>query len=120
MRTRLFGTLAIAALVLTACGGGGDDGGGGDGGGGAQDQVADMMIDVLTEASEIEGVDVTIDEDCIRDKVGQLSDADAQAIVDAGPDGDPEVSAEADAIGETMIACVDLGDIDLGDIDSDG
>jgi hypothetical protein len=121
MRTRLFGTIAIAALALTACGG--DDDGGGDGGGGgggsAQDRVADMMIDVLNEASEIDGVeDIEIDESCIRDKVGELSDADAQAILDAGPEGDPDVSAEADAIGESMFDCIDLG-FDLGDIDTD-
>lgn len=120
MRTRLFGTIAIAALALTSCGGGDDGGSDGGGGGGAQDQVADMMIDVLNEASEIEGVDMTVDEGCIRDKAGQLSDADAQAIVDAGPEGDPEVSDAADAIADTMIECVDLGDFDLGELDSDG
>lgn len=113
MRTRLFGTIAIAALALTACGGD-------DGGGGAQDQVADMMIDVLNEASEVEGVEVDIDEDCIRDKVDELSDADAQAILDAGPEGDPEVSDAADAIGETMFDCVDIGGIDLDELDTDG
>lgn len=114
MRTRLFGTIAIAALALTACGGDDADSG-------PQGEVADMMIEALDEASEIEGVEgVEIDEDCIRDKVGELSDDDAQAILDAGPEGDPEVSAQADAIGESMIECVDMSGIDLGDIDSDG
>ena len=118
MHTRLLGTIAIAALVLSACGGD-DDGGGG--GGSSQDQVADMMIEVLDEASELEGVEgVEIDEDCIRDKVGELSDADAQAILDAGPEGDPEVSDEAEEIGQTMLECVDMSGIDLGDVDTDG
>ena len=121
MRTRLFGTIAIAALALTACGGD-DDGGSGDGGGGgsAQDEVADMMIDVLNEASELEGVEgIEIDEDCIRDKVGELSDEDARAIVDAGPEGDPEVSDQAEVIGESMFECVDMSGIDLGELDTD-
>lgn len=112
MRTRLFGTIAIAALALTACGGD-DDGGAGGGGGSAQDQVADMMIEVLNEASEVEGVEVDVDEDCIRDKVGELSDEDAQAIIDAGPEGDPDVSDQAEVIGESMFDCVDIGDVDL-------
>lgn len=120
MRTRLFGTLAIAALALTACGGD-DDGGGGGGGGSAQDRVADMMIDVLNEASEIEGIEgVEIDEGCIRDKIDELSDADAQAILDAGPDGEPEVSDEAETIGASMSDCVDMSGIDLGELDTDG
>ena len=42
----------------------------------AQDEVADMMI----EEMEAEGMDV--DEDCVRDAAGELSDDDAQAIVD--------------------------------------
>ena len=126
MRTRLFAGIAIAALALTACGGdddggGGAGGGGGGGGGSTQDQVADMMMDVLDEASEIDGVEgIEIDEDCIRDKVGELSDSDAQAILDAGPDGDPEVSDEAELIGESVFDCIDLSGIDLGELDTDG
>ena len=29
-------------------------------------------------------------------------------VVDAGPDGDPEVSADAEAVGESMFECVDF------------
>jgi hypothetical protein len=126
MRARLLGTIAIAAITLTACGGD-DDGGGGAGGGGGggspQDQVADMMIDVLNEAAEIDGIEgIEIDEGCIRDKVGELSDADARAILDAGPEGDPDVSDEAELIGESMFDCIDLGfDLgEIGEIDGDG
>lgn len=115
MRTRLLGTVAIAALALTACGG--DD----DGGGSSQDQVADMMIEVLNDATELEGVEgVEIDEDCIRDMVGELSDSDAEAILEAGPEGDPEVSDQAELVGEGMFECIDMSGIDLGDIDIDG
>jgi hypothetical protein len=115
MRTRLVATIAIIALALAACGG--DD----DGGGNPQDQVADMMIEVLDDVTELEGVEgVEIDEGCIRDKVGELSDEDAQAILDAGPEGDPDVSDEADAIGEAMVECVDMSGVDLGELDTDG
>lgn len=105
MRTRLFGSLAIAALALSATACGGDDD---SAGGSAQDQVADMMIDVLNEAGDVEGASVDIDEDCLREKAGKLSDDDAKAIIDAGPDGEPEVSAEADAIGDELFECVDI------------
>jgi hypothetical protein len=104
MRNRLIGSIAIAALALAACGG--DDEGSGDS---PQDEVADMMLDVLDEELRAEGMDgVEIDEACLREAIGGLSDEDAEAIVDAGPDGDPEVSASASAIGESMFACVDI------------
>jgi hypothetical protein len=116
MRTRLFGTLAVAALALSACGGD-------DGGSSPQDQVADMMIEALNETTDLEGIEgIEIDEGCIRDKVGELSDEDARAIVAAGPEGNPDVSADADAVGEAMFECIDLGfDLgDIGEIDGDG
>jgi hypothetical protein len=54
---------------------------------------------------------MTIDEQCVREAVGKLSDDDLRAIVDAGMDGDPAVSAEADAIGASIVECVtDFGD----------
>lgn len=112
MRTRFIATFALASLALAACGG---DGGGGS----AQDQVADMMMEALDEAmagEDTEGIE--IDEDCVRDKVGELSDDDAQAILDAGPDGDPDVSAEAEAIGESMLECVDFSGLDLSGLDT--
>jgi len=93
MRTRLFGSIAVAALVLAGCGGGDD--------GGQQGEVADMML----EAAETDGV--ALDEDCVRDVAGQLSDEDAAAIIEAGPEGDADVSAEADALGEEMFSCLD-------------
>ncbi len=95
MKSRVFATLSVAALALAACGGGDS----------AQDEVADMMIEEL----EAEGMDV--DEDCVRDAAGELSDDDAQAIVDAGPDGDPDVSDEAMAAASSLMGCVDLGSI---------
>ena len=102
MKSRLFATLSVAALALTACGGGDS----------SQDEVADMMI----EEMEAEGVDV--DEDCVRDATGQLSDDDAQAIVDAGPNGDPDVSDDAQAAAASLFDCVDMGAMFTEQIDA--
>lgn len=60
---------------------------------------------------------MTVDEQCVRDAVGKLSDDDLRAIVQAGEEGDPQVSAEADEIGTSLVECVtDFGD----DIDTSG
>jgi len=104
-RTRLLGiALAIAApLGFAACGGG-------DGGGTSpQDGVADLLIEVINEQLGGGGIDFELDEQCVRDLTDQLSDADAQAIVDAGVDGEPDTSAEADAIGEQIETCLSVG-----------
>lgn len=117
MRTRSISSIAVVALALAACGGD-DDGGGGDSGGSPQDQVADMMLDAIEE--EMTGEDmqgVSIDEDCVRDAAGELSDDDAEAIVDAGPDGNPDISISPEEFATSFFDCVDL---DLSEIDTDG
>ena len=105
MTKTLLGVLAVGTLLVAACGSdsGSDDGGSG-GGGNPQKDVADLLVDAL------EGQEVTFDEDCIRDKASQLSDADAQLIADAGTEGTtPDISDEAAAIGDQLIECVDPG-----------
>lgn len=92
MRTRLISSLAIAALALSACGGGD----------GKQDEVADLMIQAAADE------DLELDEGCVRDVAGELSDDDAQKILDAGFDGDPQdLSAEAEDLANDMFGCVD-------------
>jgi hypothetical protein len=93
MRTRILSSIATATLVLAACGGGGSDG--------AQGEAADMLIDAAAEE------DFDLDEDCVRDLSEKLSDDDAQAIVDAGPDGNAELSPEGEALGTELFSCVD-------------
>ena len=120
MKSRLLATISVAALTLAACGGDDDGGGSGNGGDSPQDQVADMMIDALNEsmsAEEMEGI--TIDEDCIRDQVGELDDDDAQLILDAGTDAEtPEgLSESAQEISTSILDCVD---IDLSGVTDDG
>ena len=117
MKSRVLATISIAALALAACGG--DDDGGGSGGNSPQDQVADMMMDAINEtmsSEEMQGV--TVDEECVRDTVDQLDDDDAQKILDAGPEGDPEgLSTSAEDIGSSILDCVD---IDLSSVEGDG
>jgi hypothetical protein len=91
MRTRLLSTIAIAALLLTACGGSGAD----------QGEVADMLMDAAEEE------DFDLDRDCVEDVAGKLSDDDAKRIVDAGPEGDAQLSAEGEALANEIFDCVD-------------
>ncbi|WP_133867144.1 hypothetical protein [Ilumatobacter fluminis] len=83
-----------------------------------QDAVADMMMSALEESmadGELDGV--AIDEACVRRVLGGLSDEDAQLILAAGPDDDPEgLSTDAEEIATSMLDCVD---IDPGAIDGD-
>ena len=108
---RLVAALAGGLLVLAACGDGG----------GNQDQAADMLI----EGAEDEGIE--IDEDCVRDKASQLSDEDAQKIIDAeDSDETPDLSPEGLALTAEVVSCVPrdamidqiLGDLPEG-IDGD-
>jgi len=94
--------IAIAGLVLAACGS--TDSGSGDGGSGdVQAAAAQQTIDAATEA----GFD--LDESCVNAITGQLSDDDAQAIVDAGPDGDPDVSPAGLALAGQLGGCLGQG-----------
>lgn len=88
-------SLALATLVLGACGGSDSDSGSAD---------RDKLVDQLIEVAGNDGA--TIDRDCARKVADQLSDADVEAILAAGPDGDAETSAEADEIGAQLIECV--------------
>lgn len=96
MNKTITATIAAATLVLAACGssssGGGDD----------QSQVADELM----KLAEDQGFE--LDRDCVEDNAGDLSDDDAQKIVDAGVDGDVELSEEGDAVGDRIFTeCVD-------------
>jgi len=91
MRIRLTSTLAVAALVA-GCGGGD----------GQQGEVADMFI----ELAEAEGIE--LDRNCVEEAAGQLSDDDAEKIVEAGTEGSADVSADADAVGEQILGCLDV------------
>jgi hypothetical protein len=92
MRTRLISSIAIAALALTACGGGAS---------GSQGEVADLML----EEADKEGIE--LEADCVKDVAGKLSDDDAEKLLEAGVDGDPQLSADGEALADDMIGCLD-------------
>ena len=101
MTKRILAAVAASTLLFAACGGGGGD---------VQGEVADLYIEAMGELGDELGVDLDIDEGCVRDLTDQLSDDDAQKLVDAGIDGDPEdLSAEADEIAEQLAECVSEG-----------
>lgn len=102
MKSRVVVAVSATALILAACGGGG----------GKQDEVADMVLD------EMEGEDVEVDEDCVRDAANKLSDDDAQKILDAGPDGQADdLSDDAMDAGASLFECFDFDSI-LDEIDT--
>lgn len=82
-------TALVVSVALVGCGGGSSD----------QDEVADIVI----KAAEDAGAEP--DSDCIREHAGKLSDDDAGAMVDAGLEGDPDISAEANEILAEMLTC---------------
>ena len=92
MRHRLTLLAAATCLVLTACGGSGSD----------QDEVADLFIELAGDQ------DLELDEGCVRDTTEKFSDADAAALVEAGTDGNPELSEAGDAVAEEIFGCVDV------------
>ncbi len=94
MKKKLISTIAAGILVLAACGS--DSGSSASG---AQGEAADAAI----AAAKDQGIE--LDVDCVNELASKLSDEDAQAIVDAGPDGDADVSDEGTAIGTQLLGC---------------
>ena len=86
---------ATVAVFITACG---SDGGGGSDGN-PQGEVADIVIAAAEEAG------ASPDADCIRENAERIDDGDAAALVEAGLDGDPEISAETGEILADMLLC---------------
>jgi hypothetical protein len=50
---------------------------------------------------------IELDRSCVEEIAAQLTDEDAQAIVDAGPDGDADLSAEGEALQADLFTCMD-------------
>jgi hypothetical protein len=94
MRKPILGSIAVAAVTLAACGGGGSQG-----------EVADLLLD----SAEQEGFE--LDRGCVEDVAGKLSDADADKILEAGPDSDPVLSAEGEALSNELLDCVDTDSV---------
>ncbi len=86
---KLLASSLMAALLFAGCGGGDSD----------QDKVADIVIQAAEDAG------ASPDSGCIKDAAGRLSDDDAAALVDAGLQGDPTISADANGILADMLTC---------------
>jgi hypothetical protein len=93
--------LASAVLLVAACGGDDDDSAGA-----VQDDAADEFIQQMKDE------DVNPDEECVRTAFADMSDDDAQRIVDAGSDETPELSPEAMGIvTEATTSCASSEDV---------
>lgn len=97
MRNRITALLLGTALILIACGGGHTRAEG------IRGEVADDAIADL----ESEGIDV--DKGCVHDAAGELSEADATAMLENGDTND--ISDEGLEIAFRMfLECADLGE----------
>ena len=93
--------LASSVLLVAACGGDDDDSAGG-----VQNDAADEFIQQMKDG------DVNPDEECVRTAFADMSDDDAQRIVDAGNDETPDLSPEAMAIvTEATASCASSEDL---------
>ena len=98
---RITALMATSVLLFAACGDDDDDDAGG-----VQAEAADEFIDQMRDE------DVDPDEECVRTAFTDMSDDDAQAIVDAGSDETPDLSPEAMAIvTEATTSCASSEDL---------
>ena len=98
---RITALLATSVLLFAACGDDDDDDAGG-----VQAEAADEFID------QMEDGDVDPDEECVHTAFADMSDDDAQRIVDAGSDETPDLSPEAMAIvTEATTSCASSEDL---------
>jgi hypothetical protein len=84
---RITALLASSVLLVAACGDDDDDSAGS-----VQDDAADELV------QQMDDEDIDADEGCVREAFADMSDDDAQMIVDAGSDEDPDLSPEGLAI----------------------
>ena len=112
-RTRL---ILVPMIVLAAAACGSDDRSSGtdaptDTDSGAETgDGADLTADQQAAADQFMGqedAEDVFDRACVEEKAADLSDEDAQAIADAGPDGSPELSEAGEALTLDLVTCID-------------
>jgi hypothetical protein len=111
---RITGLVAASVLFLAACGGDDDDNAGSaqsetatataDANGGSASGVQNDAANEIIDQADTANLDP--DEGCIRDKAANLSDEDAQKIVDAGSSDTPDLSPAGLAIVAETMSCV--------------
>ena len=71
-----------------------------------------QVIHLIDQALDVEGGDeIDVDQDCLIEVVSRLSDADAQLIVEAGFEGDAELSEAGESLGDEASECIDVDDL---------
>lgn len=100
--------LATAVAALAGCSGADD----------ASDSTSPRLAPGVAQARLVDltmqgfaGQSIDADRQCVADLAAQLTDDDAQALVEAYPNGDPKVSASGRAIGDRLLECADRGDL---------
>ena len=96
MNKWIIGSMAVVlSYGAVACG---DDTGGGSGLGAKQQAVIDLTMKKAKEFG------ITADDSCVNKLAAQLSDADAQLLLD-NPDGDPTLSDAGEKLGDQLKDC---------------
>jgi hypothetical protein len=85
--------LAGCVAVLASCGSDDDSSSG-----------RSKLVDQAISFAEDNGL--TADKDCLTSLFDKLPDSDVDKLVDAGLDGDPDLSDEGDAVGDGLAACL--------------
>jgi hypothetical protein len=96
MKKSRFALLPVVVLAIAACGS--DDGGA---------SLTDDQQAAVEQFLGQEDAAEVFDQDCVEDKAQDLSDEDAKAIAEAGPDGQPDLSPEGLAVTLELASCID-------------
>jgi hypothetical protein len=96
MKRSRFALLPVVVLAIAACGS--DDGGA---------SLTDDQQAAVEQFLGQEDAAEVFDQDCVEDKAQDLSDEDAKAIAEAGPDGQPDLSPEGLAVTLELASCID-------------
>ena len=95
MNVHLRPVLLAACVALLASCGSDDD---------AASSGRRKLVDQAITFAEDNGL--SADRDCLTTLFDKLPDDDVEKLVEAGLDGDPELSAEGDAVGDGLAACL--------------
>lgn len=127
MRGRMMmAVLVTAVAALASCGGDDDSTDGADSPASGDDtpsenrELADTLIaDMQEAAADSEGA-MEVDEDCVREQVGDLSASDAEIIASTWDSSEPPegLSAEGAAAAVGLLGCmnIDMSGISIPDI----
>ena len=96
MKKSRLALLPITLLAIAACSGSDDAG------------LTDEQRAAVDQFMDQEDAETLFDQDCVEDRIKDLSDEDAKAITDAGPDGNPELSPEGEALTRELASCIDF------------